>query len=295
MIPIIFNPHPNNEFYVGDKTNKPVPQGSAVNTIYFTNKCNLACTYCYEDLPGRPPQIMSKDDIKKSIDMVLEREDPNNQTLFVLFGGEATLEWKNVCYAMEYAYSKKLNVHFNLTTNGIKYLSQKFIDETVNNFFYKKRMLSIDVSFDGIGNGDRVFHSGKDSTSAMIQVLTNLVKNNVRYRIRYTIQKNNIDNWYKDSLHIIKTFKPLRFITSVAWDTLDPAEDYSKLESAKQLLRDDWFAGNLKVPVCEIFCDVCNGCGERKELKTYFTNEGNITTYGNYENAPDFHDFKEKI
>jgi sulfatase maturation enzyme AslB (radical SAM superfamily) len=295
MIPIVVNPHPNKEFYVGDKTDKPTPAGSGVNVLYFTNKCNLACTYCYEDLPGRPPQIMTREEISKFIDDIFAREDPNSQTLIVLFGGEATLEWENVCYAMEYAYSKKLNIHFNLTTNGIKYLSQKFIDETVNNFFYKKRMLSIDVSFDGIGNGDRVFHGGKDSTGTMLQVLTNLVKNNVRYRIRYTIQKNNIDNWYEDSIHIIKTFKPLRFITSVAWDTLDPDKDFPKLESAKELFRKDWFAGNLKVPVCELFCDVCNGCGERKELKTYFTNEGNVTTYGNYENTPKFHDFKEKI
>ena len=156
-------------------------------------------------------------------------------------------------------------------------------------------MLSIDVSFDGIGNGDRVFHNGKDSTSSMLEVLRNLVKNNVRYRLRYTIQKNNIDNWYEDAHHIIRTFKPLRFITSRAWDTLDPKPDFAKLDTAKLKFRADWVEKKLSVPVCELFCDMCNGCGERKELKTYFTNEGNVTTYGNYDNAPEFHDFKEKI
>lgn len=295
MIPIVATSHPNPDFYVGDKTDKPTPEGSGVNVLYFTNKCNLACTYCYEDLPGRPPQIMTKEEIRSSIDAIIARESPDCQTLIVLFGGEATLEWENVCYAMEYAYSKKTNLHFNLTTNGIKYLSQKFIDETINNVFYKKRMLSIDVSFDGIGNGDRVFHNGKDSTGAMLQVLTNLVKNNVRYRLRYTIQKNNIDDWYEDAHHIIKTFKPIRFITSVAWDTLDKEVDYPKMQAVKEKFREDWIAKRITVPVCELFCDMCNGCGERKELKTYFTNEGNVTTYGNYENAPEFHDFKEKI
>lgn len=296
MIPIIpISDAPVVDFYVGDQTDKPTPTGSGVNVLYFTNKCNLACTYCYEDLPGRPPQIMTKEEIKSSIDAIISRENPNNQTLIVLFGGEATLEWENVCYAMEYAYSKKKNVHFNLTTNGIKYLSQKFIDETVNNPFYKNRLLSIDVSFDGIGNGDRVFHNGKDSTSSMLGVLKNLVKNNVRYRLRYTIQKNNINHWYKDAHHIIKTFKPQRFITSVAWETLDKIEDFPKLTAAKEQFRKDWISKTITVPVCELFCDMCNGCGERKELKTYFTNEGNVTTYGNYENAPKFHDFKEKV
>ena len=154
-------------------------------------------------------------------------------------------------------------------------------------------MLSIDVSFDGIGNQDRVYHNGMDSTASMIQVLTNLVKNNMRYRLRYTIQKNNVDNWYQDAHKIIKTFKPQRFITSVAWSTLTE-DDNAKLNESRDKFRDDWINKRISVPVCELFCDMCNGCGERKELKTYFTNEGNVTTYGNYENAPKFHDFKDK-
>jgi sulfatase maturation enzyme AslB (radical SAM superfamily) len=287
MIPIV------SDFYVGDKTDKPAPVGSAVNVLYFTNKCNLACTYCYEDLPGRPPQILTKEDIVKHIDTILAREDPNSQTLIVLFGGEPTLEWENVCFAMDYAFSKKRNVHFNMTTNGIKYLSQNFIDETMNNFFYKKGLLSIDVSFDGVGNKDRVFHNGLDSTKSMIEVFTNLVKNKFRYRMRYTIHKFNINYVYNDMTKLIKTFNPERMITSIAWDTLSP-KDIEKLTAIKNQLRNDWINKAVSVPVCELFCDMCSGCGERKELKTYFTNEGNVTTYGNYENSPKFHDFKDK-
>ena len=283
----------NTDFYIGDQTDLPVPAGSAVNVLYFTNKCNLACTYCYEDLPGRPPQILTREQIRSSIDAIFKREDPNNQTLIVLFGGEATLEWENVCYAMDYAYARKQNIHFNLETNGIKFLSQKFIDEVMGNFHYNKGNLSIDISFDGVGNQDRVFHGGKDSTGAMLEVLTNVVKNNMRYRLRYTIQKNNIDFWYKDVHHLIKTFNPLRIITSVAWATLEDS-DLIKLTNSKNLFRNDWINKAISTPICELFCDMCSGCGERKELKTYFTDEGNVTTYGNYENSPEFHDFKEK-
>lgn len=282
------------EFYVGDKTDKPKPKGSGVNVLYFTNKCNLACTYCYEDLPGRPPQILSKEDIVKCIDKILEREDPNSQTLIVLFGGEPTLEWENVCYAMQYAFSKKQNIHFNMTTNGIKYLSQNFIEETMNNFFYKKKLLSIDVSFDGVGNKDRVFHNGMESTESMIQIFKNLVKNRFRYRLRYTIHKLNIRYAYADISKIINTFGPERLITSVAWDTLTE-KDMERLETLKNDFRKDWINKSIKVPICDLFCDMCNGCGERKEIKTYFTTEGNVTTYGNYENSPVFHDFKDKV
>jgi sulfatase maturation enzyme AslB (radical SAM superfamily) len=287
MIPIV------SDFYVGDKTDKPAPAGSAVNVLYFTNKCNLACTYCYEDLPGRPPQILTKEDIVKHVDAILAREDPNSQTLIVLFGGEPTLEWENVCFAMDYAYSKKKNVHFNMTTNGIKYLSQNFIDETMNNFFYKKKLLSIDVSFDGVGNKDRIFHNGLDSTKSMIEIFLKLNQSGFRYRMRYTIHKFNINHVYKDITKLIKTFNPERMITSVAWDTLSD-KDLEKMTEIKNQLRNDWINKAVSVPVCELFCDMCSGCGERKELKTYFTNEGNVTTYGNYENSPKFHDFKDK-
>lgn len=278
----------------GGEDAKPVTLGSAVNVIYFTNKCNLACTYCYEDLANRPPQIMGKEDIRKSVDAVLEREtDPTKQTLFVLFGGEVTLEWDNVLYLMEYAYSKKKNVHFNLETNGIKFLSDKFLLSVINNKFYKENFMSIDVSFDGIGNSERIFHDGTDSTASMIKILSRLAANNVRYRIRYTIQASNVEHCRSDITRLINTFKPDRVITSVAWSDLSD-EQLASLKTVKEQMRDDWRAGRVSKPVCEFFCDMCNGCGERKELKTYFTDEGNVTTYGNYFNAPKFHDFKEK-
>jgi len=280
-------------FFVGDQTDKPTPEGSAVNVIYFTNKCNLACTYCYEDLANRPPQIISREDIRKSVDEILEREHPDNQTLIVLFGGEPTLEWDNVEYLMEYTYKRKRKVHFNLTTNGIKYLSQAFIDRTKNNRFYKLGLLSIDVSFDGVGNGERVFHNGLKSTASMVKVFKKLIENNLRYRIRYTIQKDNVKLMYNDISKIINTFKPDRLITSVAWSTLDD-DDVKVMNDAKEQFRNDWKDGNITIPICELFCDMCDGCGERKELKTYFTDEGNVTTYDNYESSPEFHDFKDK-
>lgn len=282
------------DFYVGDRTKLPTTENSAVNVIYFTNKCNLACTYCYEDLANRPPQILSQEDIKEHVDKVLEREsDPSTQTLFVLFGGEPTLEWDNVCFLMDYAYKKKKNVHFNLESNGIKFLSQVFIDQVMNNFFYKLGLLSIDVSFDGTGNRNRIFLNGMDSTQSMLKVFANLKKSRFKYRIRYTIHKLNARYAYEDISMIIKTFNPLRVITSVAWDTLSE-KDLERLTQMKLLFRDDWINTRINVPICELFCDMCDGCGERKQLKTYFTDEGNVTTYSNYENTPKFHDFKDK-
>lgn len=286
---------PGLDFYVGHESDKPTTPNSAVNVIYFTNKCNLACTYCYEDLANRPSQIMNKQDIRDSIDAILEREsDPNAQTLICLFGGEPTLEWENVCYLMDYAYSKKQFIHFNLTTNGIKFLSDKFIEEVKNNYFYKNHgLMSIDISFDGVGNKERIFHNGEQSTITMLKIFKKLNEHKFRFRIRYTIHNLNIKYLYEDMSKIIRTFGPERLITSVAWATLTE-DDKKSLANVRDMLRKDWINNNINVPVCELFCDMCNGCGDRKELKTYFSDEGNVTTYGNYENSPVFHDFKEK-
>jgi sulfatase maturation enzyme AslB (radical SAM superfamily) len=275
------------------KDDKPVEENTAVNVIYFTNVCNLACKHCYQDLANRPPQILTKQDIEQYVDGIIEREDPDKQTLIVLFGGEPTLQWENVCYLMEYAYSKKKNVHFNLETNGIKFLSDKFTQEVKENFFYKRGFMSIDVSFDGVGNGNRIFHDGSDSTSAMITVFKKLMKNRMGFRVRYTIHNNNIKFFYDDINRIIKTFKPLRVITSIAWDTLSD-EDQQLLLAGKNRFRTDWINRDNSIPVCEFFCDMCSGCGVVHATKTYFTDEGNVTTYKYDESALKFHDFKEK-
>ena len=99
--------------------------------------------------------------------------------------------------------------------------------------------LSIDISFDGIGNKDRIYHNGMESTSSMIKVFGNLMKNNVKFRIRYTMHHENADFVYEDITMIIKKFRPSRLITSVAWSTLKD-DDYAKLEKAKELFRKDW-------------------------------------------------------
>mgnify|MGYP003585972625 CR=1 FL=1 len=281
------------DFYQSEKSGKPIQENAGVNVIYFTNRCNLACTYCYEELSGRPKQVLSKEQIIKSIDAILNREKPEEQTLFVLFGGEVTLEWENALFFMEYAYSKKKNVHFNISTNGIKFLNDDFIKEYKKLKFNILGLTSIDISFDGVGNKERVTHSGKDTTFTMLEVFKKLNQYKVEFRLRYTIHKLNINKLYEDINYIAKTIKPKRIITSVAWSQLCEKE-VKHLEEVKHKLRFEWNNNLITIPVCEMFCDTCNGCGVRKEIKTYFSDEGNVTTFKNNESAPKFNDFKQK-
>jgi sulfatase maturation enzyme AslB (radical SAM superfamily) len=280
-------------YYESKSTDKRIQENSGVNVIYFTNKCNLACTYCYEDLKDRPAQILTKEQIMNSVDIILEREKPEEQTLFVLFGGEVTLEWENAKFMMDYAYSKKKNVHFNISTNGIKFKDVEFIKEYKKLKYNLLNLTSIDISFDGIGNSERITHSGKDTTLQMLDIFKKLNAYKVDFRLRYTIHNLNINFLYQDLKSILEKIKPKRLITSVAWSKLSQNE-IDQLQEVKNVLRSEWQNNLITIPVCEMFCDMCNGCSVQKELKTYFSDEGNINTLKNNENAKVFGDFKQK-
>lgn len=281
------------DYYESKSTDKRIQENSGVNVIYFTNKCNLACTYCYEDLKDRPAQILTKEQIMNSVDIILEREKPEEQTLFVLFGGEVTLEWENAKFMMDYAYSKKKNVHFNISTNGIKFKDVEFIKEYKKLKYNLLNLTSIDISFDGIGNSERITHSGKDTTLQMLDIFKKLNAYKVDFRLRYTIHNLNINFLYQDLKFILEKIKPKRLITSVAWSKLSQNE-INQLQEVKNVLRSEWQNNLITIPVCEMFCDMCNGCSVQKELKTYFSDEGNINTLKNNENAKVFGDFKQK-
>lgn len=281
-------------FSVMNSSDKPIQEGHGVNVMYLTNKCNMACTYCYEDLADRPSQLQTRTNIKNHIDQILKREsDPDEQTLILLFGGEPTLEWENCKYLMEYAYSKKQNIHFQLTTNGIKFLSDKFLDEYSNNWFIKRGFLSTDISFDGVGNRERIYHNGMQTASDVIKVFRKLNKIGLKWRLRYTFHNLNIHAAYEDITYLSKLFKPHRIITSVAWDTFDN-DQLKQLAKVKEMLRNDWINNSINVPVCELFCDSCDGCGVIKETVQLFTDEGNVREKQWNENAEVFSDFKPK-
>lgn len=266
---------------------------SNVNILYFTNKCNLNCTYCYEDLPGTIPQILTKTEIENNIDKIIESEPEDVQTLIVLFGGEPTLEWENVCYAMDYAYENKRNIIFNMTTNGIKFENVEFLIEVMSNPHYTSGRLHIDISFDGLGNQDRVFHSGKKSTEIMLKVLENVVKSKMRWRLRYTINPHNYKVFREDIHKLSSLFKPLRVITSVT-NTLFNEDQMNLIKYNEDLLVNDWNLKRINVPVCYLCCDTCDQCPSTKSNIVGYTTEGLSSTKDVKRTYSEFKDFKRK-
>lgn len=246
--------------------NKPTERGN-VNILYLTTKCNLNCTYCYEDLSNKVKKSTSLKDLIKQVDDVLSNEPVDNQTLFVLFGGEPTLEWDNIKSIVEYTLSKKSNVFFNIETNGIKFQDDLFLENFLD--FIHNKPFSVDISFDGIGNHQRVDHNDNDSTFRLISVLNKFKSLDINWRIRYTITQSNYTEFAYDIAKIIKEFKPKRVITSEDSASFS-SDDYVVINRQKQGLKYLWDTNRINTPICNIFCDTCDGCHSSKSDKKYY-------------------------
>lgn len=254
-----------------------------VNIIYLTSDCNLACEYCYENLENKEKIVPTKEQLKSDVDIVLEREK-EGQVLLCLFGGEPTLEFESIKFVTDYALSKRENVIFNLSSNGWLFQSDSFIKKYKDLKAYKLGKLYLDISFDGVGNFRRKLKNGLDTTPYTIKVLKKLKEVGIRYRIRYTIHKGNIDYVQEDIPKIIETFKPDRVITSINFQELN---DDTKL---KQLDFGDVYK-KTKVSVCEFTCELCQKC-THKEKYTYLQ-DGIIREKKHEETKELFTDFKE--
>jgi sulfatase maturation enzyme AslB (radical SAM superfamily) len=280
--------------YKNKVNQKEVSTDIRTNIIYFTTKCNLACTYCYEALDEVNGINTSIEDLYKIADEAIEREPDDVQTFFGLFGGEPTLAWDNVEKFMDYAYSKKQNVHFEMITNGIKFKNEDFIHRVYNNEHVKNGRLSISISFDGIkGNVQRVYSNGKQSVYDVIEALAKLTYLGKRFRIRYTIHKDNIDTILEDIEDIMNNFKPLRIITSEV-NSLFDSEDYRKIFIAYNTLKDKWNNGEIQIPICELFCETCTGCSITRSKLQYSIQDKKIVKDHRSIGAFDDFDFIKK-
>lgn len=237
----------------------------------MTSLCNLSCTYCFESLDTVKVKHLSRDDLVKIADTTIQSEPQSEQTQFVLFGGEPTLRWDDVTFFMDYCYSKKKNISFNMITNGIRFLEDNFFLEVFSNVHYVHDRLTIDVSFDGLeGSVDRVYKNGAESTLDLVKILSKIKVNKLKYRLRYTIHKKNINVFVPDILKVIDYFSPSRVVLGVVSEQLDD-KDNEILEKGYTSLKLAWQNHKLTTPICDLFCDMCNGCDVNRDHNVFIT------------------------
>lgn len=164
--------------------------------LLITEKCNLACSYCYSQGGIRNPKKMDFNTAKKVIDYQINsiEEGTGNKNLVIFFhgDGEPTQNFdliKDVtAYVKLECGIKGIIPTFKLFTNGV--FNNEISQFIINNNF------NLIVSIDGvehIHDKHRYFDDGRGSFSYMIENSRNLIRNKINIRARFTVTEHNVN------------------------------------------------------------------------------------------------------
>jgi uncharacterized protein len=181
------------------------PADFPLNTMVLnvTNKCNLACTYCYEygedkivdTTYGKQPKFMSEETAEESIEFLLAESKGLPVAHVTFFGGETLLNFpvlkKAVAYARRRFAEEGKRIEFSLTTNATL-LTPEIIDWLADNH------IGVTVSIDGpkpVQDGLRVFHNGKGTYDVVLPKIKALLAKHRSRPIgaRVTLTQKNLD------------------------------------------------------------------------------------------------------
>ena len=181
------------------------PAGFPLTTMVLnvTNKCNLACTYCYEygedkivdTQYGDQPKFMAEETAKESVEFLLEESRGQEVAHITFFGGETLLNFPvlqdTVAYARRRAAEEGKRIEFSLTTNATL-LRPEIIEWLADN------QIGVTISIDGpkeVQDGLRVFHNGKGSYDVIEPKIKELLKRHKTRPIgaRVTLTQKNMD------------------------------------------------------------------------------------------------------
>jgi uncharacterized protein len=162
------------------------PADFPLNTMVLnvTNKCNLACTYCYEygedkivdTQYGKAPKFMSEDTAEESVEFLLRESKGQEVAHLTFFGGETLLNFpvlqKAVAYARRRAAEEGKRIQFSLTTNAT--LLQPDVIQ-----WLAENDIGVTISIDGpkaVQDGLRVFHNGKGTYDVVLPKIRELLR-----------------------------------------------------------------------------------------------------------------------
>ena len=259
------------------------------NILYLTSRCNFNCEYCYEHRGRSAAQTifdLSEEQALKNVEGMIRKDPDDEQTMIVLFGGEPTLNWDVCKKAARHAYKLKKNIFLCLSTNGWKFRNDSFCEDYCRLVRDVNGQISLDLSFDGVGNFKRKLLSGTSTTKGMFQVFRNIQHYGIEYNIRYTVHSGNAEFSAKDLSNIDKYFRPLKYVVSFDATNLPP----ELLNNAKESIRQYYLDGLIKRPVCELVCDKCQKCAKVGGY-SYWAEYGNIRNVAPGENVNGFGDF----
>ena len=171
--------------------------------LNVTNRCNLACTYCYEygedkivdTENGRKPKFMSETTARDAVDFMLRESGASPRAHLTFFGGETLLNFPvlktTVAYARQRAAELGKLVDFSLTTNATL-LRPEIVEFLIEN------EVGVTISIDGpkeMQDRFRVFHDGSGSYDTVMPKIRDLLQKHRGRPIgaRVTLTKQTLD------------------------------------------------------------------------------------------------------
>ena len=161
---------------------------SSSYTIALTQNCNAHCYYCYQsENVFEKNRKLTKKDYDKIVDFILKTK--NDKVKITWFGGEPLIRSDIIDYISTELTNKNVDFRSVIITNGL--LLNSFDNFTLKN---KWNINEIQVTFDGLyENHDKrkCFDFGKNNFDKIIEKLKEILKNNIKVKIRINISKDN--------------------------------------------------------------------------------------------------------
>jgi uncharacterized protein len=159
--------------------------------LLMTNRCNLACTYCYAAAGSQSATNMPWPIAKTVIDAAADNARANGDRRFGLSfhgGGEPTLNWNVLKSAVAHARARTIPCDISLASNGLWTPSKRdFICRNIN---------TVTLSFDGVKavqDAQRPRRSRRGSFESAFQSIRALDAAGMSYGIRMTVTHSAIE------------------------------------------------------------------------------------------------------
>lgn len=207
------------ELHTTDKYVTPLGIGPRTKTVTFqvTDRCNLACSYCYQINKGT--RRMSFETAKKLVDMLLtgdkgmdEYISPINSPGIILdfIGGEPLLEIELIDEIVTYFRTRALELKhpwaekfaIQICSNGVLY-SQENVQQILNKFHPH---LSFSVTLDGnkeLHDSCRLFPDGRPSYDLAKAACDDWMSKGNYMGSKITVAPENVMHVFKASKHML--------------------------------------------------------------------------------------------
>lgn len=151
--------------------------------LRVTNRCNLACKYCYAYDPADEGGDMQKETAINAIRLLAE---PGDRLMIQFTGGEPLLCMALLRDIAAYTESNDIRAAFSLQTNGTLLTPDVCMR-------LKELRCAVGVSLDGIGeaNGLRVYGSGREAFSDTVEGIRNLGEAGLFCNINAVVSRKN--------------------------------------------------------------------------------------------------------